>query len=198
MAMPTRPIVNDALWRCLCPSFRPIAATYSFAPCQRQLICPNNLTRLAYRSVSTTPRLQSYNALNAEALSHTYSSASRNGNASPKPHLRRNAKQDKPSLVHLSTLELYERLKRDAAVGRYEEVMNIIKILIKDRRERPNVRLYAGILHSFVNPEEGTAGKIRKVLDEMAEEGIDLDAGACHCVLEVRMYLLNIMRIRAN
>jgi hypothetical protein len=63
--------------------------------------------------------------------------------------------------------------------------MNIIKILIKDRRERPNVRLYAAMLHSFVNPEEGTAGKIRKVLEEMGEAGVDLDAGGCHAVLEV-------------
>ena len=63
--------------------------------------------------------------------------------------------------------------------------MNIVRILIKDRGERPNVRLYAGILHSFVSPEMGTAGKVRKVLEEMEEEGIELDSGACHCVLEV-------------
>jgi hypothetical protein len=69
--------------------------------------------------------------------------------------------------------------------------MNIIKILIKDRRETPNLRLYAGILHSFVNTQEGTAGKIRKVLEEMQEEGIDLDAGTCHYVLEVRTVLGN-------
>jgi hypothetical protein len=63
--------------------------------------------------------------------------------------------------------------------------MTIVRILVKDRRERPNVRLYAAILHSFSSPAEGTAGKVRKVLEEMAKGGIDLDAGTCHCVLEV-------------
>jgi hypothetical protein len=71
--------------------------------------------------------------------------------------------------------------------------MNIVRILIKDRRERPNTRLYAGILHSFSSPMAGTAGKIRKVLEEMAGAGLDLDAGACHCVLEVRWWLPNAM-----
>jgi hypothetical protein len=62
--------------------------------------------------------------------------------------------------------------------------MAIVRILIKDRRERPDVRMYTAVIHSFVNPEEGTAGKVRRVLDEMTESGVELDAWGCHCVLE--------------
>lgn len=185
--MSTRPIVNDALWRCLCPSFAPSgSACRSFLPPQSRIALRNGPTTGGpRRSLFVTTRRRSYNALNSDAL-HQPISSSHGGSHPPRPpSFRRNAKQDSPSLVLLPTVELYERLRRDAAAGRTDEVMNIVKILIKDRRERPNVRLYAGVLHSFVNPEDGTAGKIRKVLEEMAEMGIDLDAGACHAVLEV-------------
>lgn len=62
--------------------------------------------------------------------------------------------------------------------------MSIVRILIKDRRERPEVRMYSAVIHSFVNSQEGTAGKVRSVLDEMKDLGVELDAWTCHCVLE--------------
>ena len=69
--------------------------------------------------------------------------------------------------------------------------MQIINVLVRDRGERPNTHMYAAILHSFVSSENGTAGKVRKVLEEMGfwEHGaglgkIDLDPKVCECVLE--------------
>jgi len=62
--------------------------------------------------------------------------------------------------------------------------MDIIKILIKDRRERPNLRMYTALLHSYVNSEEGTAGKLRRVLEDMDAAGIELDGRAAECALE--------------
>lgn len=182
-AMSTRPIVNDALWRCLCPSFaQPIPASRSFSSRQRRLALGNKICR-SQRSISvTTP--SSYNTTQTEPFFQNSGIFDTPSNTRSAPSLSRYAKKEPPSLVLLPTLELYERLRSDAAAGRHEEVMKIIKILIKDRRERPNVRLYAAMLHSFVNPEVGTAGKVRKVLEEMAEVGVDLDAGGCHSVLE--------------
>jgi pentatricopeptide repeat protein len=81
-------------------------------------------------------------------------------------------------------VQLYDRLRRLGAAGKYDDVMSVIRILIKDRRERPDVRMYTAVIHSFVNPDEGTAGKVRRVLDEMQEYGVELDAWGCHCVLE--------------
>lgn len=62
--------------------------------------------------------------------------------------------------------------------------MSIIKILIKDRRERPNAHMYTALLHSYANCEEGTAGKVRKILEEMESAGIELDGRGAECVLE--------------
>jgi tetratricopeptide (TPR) repeat protein len=74
--------------------------------------------------------------------------------------------------------------------------MSICRVLIKDRGEQPNKEMYAAILHSFVDAENGTVGKVRKVLDEMGfwndadgalvgRPKIELDARGCECVLEV-------------
>ncbi len=70
--------------------------------------------------------------------------------------------------------------------------MNICRILVKDRNERLNKEMYAAVLHSFVSNSNGTAGKARKVLEEMGfwddagtQGKIDLDARGCECVLEV-------------
>jgi hypothetical protein len=83
--------------------------------------------------------------------------------------------------------------------------MNMLRILIKDRRERPNLHMYTALLHSYVSPDWGTAGKIRKVLEDMDTAGIELDARACECALEalavhpdsfVRTDILDYMRDR--
>jgi pentatricopeptide repeat protein len=178
--MSARPIINDALWRCLCPSFASNSAVRSSRPAVPRL--PNrNALRSPHRSISTNPPGR-YDALNTDALAQP-DPFSHNPIPPARAPWNRN-KPEKPSLVHLQTPELYERLRSDAAAGRHADVFKIIKILIKDRREKPNVRLYAGLLHSYADPLEGTAGKIRKTLEEMGEEGIDLDAGACHCTLE--------------
>lgn len=190
--MAARPLVNDALWRCLCPSFNSFKRVESIRRCSPARHAPRPLGGLdgriqpSYgRSMSMRSTACVANALGTESVSQPESMVRTIPDAVPRPHPNRNNKWENPALVLLPTAELYERLRSDAATGRHEEVFNIIKILIKDRRERPNIRLYAAMLHSFVSPEYGTAGKIRKMLEEMAELGVDLDAGACHAVLEV-------------
>ena len=171
--MLARPIVHDALWRCLCPSFPSIRmTTYGASTYDRRL-----------RPPPQKPQLRAFNnTADPEPTPHLPLDAFGTRRHLPK---RSNPTRSKTPLVHLQTVELYEHLRREAAAGKYNNVMGIIRILIKDRREKPNATLYAAVLHSFVDPEEGTAGKIRKVLDEMSAEGIELDARGCHCILEV-------------
>jgi pentatricopeptide repeat protein len=91
---------------------------------------------------------------------------------------------------------LYEHVRAEGAKGHFDEVMNICRVLVKDRGEQPNKEMYTAILHSFVSSSNGTAGKVRKVLEEMGfwsgtdrsltgRPRIELDARACECVLEV-------------
>ena len=189
-SMSTRPIVNDALWRCICPAYRPVSLQSVLASPRTKCIPSNSLRNSGYRSSSATSIPHSSSSgdffpptLQPNAAQYSGQVPHRHARPAPLGHFK---KKEETPLVLFSTAELYERLRAEAAKGNHEEVMNIVRILIKDRRERPNTRLYAGILHSFSSPMAGTAGKIRKVLEEMAEVGMDLDAGVCHCVLEVR------------
>lgn len=169
--MGARPIVNDALWRCLCPSF----ATVRPAQCRFRM----SQTATTLETRFSSPRRSLHNT------SHTcnYNTGTLpEGSQYNRPARQR---QEKPEFVLLPTPQLYALLRSDAAAGRHENVLDIIGILIKDRKERPNLRIYNALLHSFVSPRDGTAGKIRKVLEEMAEVGVDLDAATCHAVLEV-------------
>lgn len=86
--------------------------------------------------------------------------------------------------VNLSTEELYNRIRTDAAKGRHLDVLSMLRILIKDRRERPNLLMYTALLHSYVSPEWGTAGKIRKAFEDMVTAGVEPGQRACECALE--------------
>ena len=176
--MPPLPIVHDGLWRCLCPSFQPsrtLAKLPRARPSVRPRPQPPKTLPFPTSRASARPYNTSTNIWTGQNVPES------TAGASPRPF-----RNGRPPLVELTTRDLYERLRFDAAAGRHEEVMNIVQILIKDRRERLSQSIYSAILHSFVSPSEGTAGKVRKVLEEMQEEGIEPDAQTCHNVLEVR------------
>ncbi|KAF2127514.1 hypothetical protein P153DRAFT_432642, partial [Dothidotthia symphoricarpi CBS 119687] len=189
--MPPRPFVNDALWRCLCPGFPSNASTLTPARAGADAILRNaprrrdtpRRSKHQLRTYNTTPLSKEsfFSQKGVQPFSFDPSTT-----ASPK---------GKPSLVHLPTPHLYEHLRAEGAKGHYEEVMKINSILVKDRREKPNKEMYTAILHSFVSSDNGTAGKVRKVLEEMgfwsetsdALGGmgkVELDARGCECVLE--------------
>jgi hypothetical protein len=192
--MPPRPFVNDALWRCLCPGFPSNA---------RVLPRATAAAHRATQRAQTNPCNQSrpYNTTYAGPLSDPFPSTYPEP---PKRHARSgltgNRRETRAlnktvSLARQPTATLYELLRTEGGEGRYDEVMHIINVLVRDRGERPNRDMYAAILHSFVSSENGTAGKVRKVLEEMGfwEDGegsmnalgkIDLDPKGCECVLE--------------
>lgn len=86
---------------------------------------------------------------------------------------------------------LYEDARQAGAKGDFDEVMRICNVLIQDRGQRPDQAMYAAVLHSFTSSTEGTAGKVRKVLEEMGfwrapsdAERVELDVRGCENVLE--------------
>jgi pentatricopeptide repeat protein len=194
--MPPRPFVNDALWRCLCPGF------------------PSNATaaHLSRSALPSTPTLTAKRRSLPQRASRTYSAAAAAAQPSPffaQPHVPaptapprfnprpRNAKEKTP-LVHLPTHILYEDLRDAGAKGQFDEVMKISNVLIQDRGQRPDQAMYAAVLHSFASCENGTAGKVRRVLEEMGfwsdnasldgmpdgREKVDLDVRGCENVLQ--------------
>jgi len=178
---PPRPFVNDALWQCLCPRFALQAARA--AP----IHAPPHASRRALRR---------YNTGAAFPASHVPSPASPPppSFASLDPHSEgrpNRQSRDRPSLTLLSTPLLYDHLRSEGAKGNHFGVLDTCRVLIEQRGEARNAVMYAAILHSFVSCTNGTAGKVRAVLEEMgfwAEAGqrrVELDAHGCECVLEV-------------
>ncbi|KAF1926914.1 uncharacterized protein M421DRAFT_422156 [Didymella exigua CBS 183.55] len=186
--MPPRPFVNDALWRCLCPGFPPHATAAHLA----RAAAPTADSFVSKRS----SRLQ---------CQRSYSAAAQVSPFFAQPHVPppgtrsqfamqpRNAKEKTP-LVHLPTHTLYEDVRHAGAKGSFDEVMRICRVLIQDRGQRPDPAMYAAILHSLTSSTDGTAGKVRSVLEEMgfwsdkaAAEGVEtveLDVRGCENVLQ--------------
>jgi hypothetical protein len=193
--MPPRSFVNDALWRCLCPAFPANAS--STALTRLGATCA-----LRSRPHKRTPSLHSraYNQSTAPApTSSTFPTFSQNAPSfgTQRPPRTSSGQAGKVPLAQLPTNILYEHLRDEGAKGRWDEVFSICRVLVKDRGEVPNKNMYNGILHSFVSSSNGTAGKVRKVLDEMGfwaedtsgsfsgQTKIELDARGCECVIEV-------------
>ncbi|KAF2683998.1 hypothetical protein K458DRAFT_389224 [Lentithecium fluviatile CBS 122367] len=169
--MPPRPIINDALWRYLCPNYVQIVAQSKSGA--------KRASRRQSRTFITQTPPQGSTFGSPNGYFNSSSPRQNDFHLAPGRTLR-----EKTPLVRLPLPDLYERLRYDGAAGNHEEVMNIIKILIKDRRERPNALMYSAILHSYTSSQEGTAGKVAKVLEEMETAGVELDARGAECVLE--------------
>lgn len=193
--MPPRPFVNDALWRCLCPGFpsnvspSAIARSAPLAALRRPAVACGSYSQ--QRGYKQTNAASPYNDdFFSQSSAPTFGASNIPKPLLPRKHL------DKIPLTRLPTNILYEHLRDAGAKGHHDEVLNICRVLVKDRGEPPNKQMYNGIIHSFVSASNGTAGKLRKVLEEMGfwedvksdyggQYKIELDARGCECALEV-------------
>lgn len=80
---------------------------------------------------------------------------------------------------------LYEMLRRNAALGRTDEVATIVEELVGERQEAPNLRIYAAMIMSNINSEYGSAADVERILAEMEAEGLTPDGSCYHNALRV-------------
>lgn len=85
---------------------------------------------------------------------------------------------------HLSTSQIYENLRIDASKGHTKNCELMVHYLVKERGERPNLRIYSSLILSNVNPE-GSVAVMMDQIKELRDEGLELDSHACHDVLKV-------------
>lgn len=85
---------------------------------------------------------------------------------------------------HLSTSQIYENLRIDASKGHTKNCELVVNYLVKERGERPNLRIYSSLILSNVNPE-GSVAVMMDQIKELRDEGLELDLYACHDVLKV-------------
>ena len=61
----------------------------------------------------------------------------------------------------------------------------MIRMLMRDRGERPDGRHYVAMILANADAENGSASEVEVLLKEMAAEGIALSSGAYHAILKV-------------
>lgn len=92
---------------------------------------------------------------------------------------------DRQCMKELDIDQAYFELRQIALAGDYTQTRACVDILIKERGEEPNARLYDALLLANVDPENGSASEAASILEEMVNEGIAPDAAVCHAVLRV-------------
>ncbi|EAW14057.1 pentatricopeptide repeat protein [Aspergillus clavatus NRRL 1] len=89
------------------------------------------------------------------------------------------------NLEDRSTSELETRLQ-ELATGspKILSASQILRILIRDRHVRPEVRHYRALILANSDAERGSPDVVRKLLVEMEENGIPADSGTLHAALQ--------------
>ena len=88
-------------------------------------------------------------------------------------------------LHDLTTEAAYEELRRASHTGNYLRVQALVRMLVRDRSEEPNPRLYLALLLANTSPQHGSPGEVAKILQEMGDEGLTPDSSIYHAVLRV-------------
>lgn len=65
------------------------------------------------------------------------------------------------------------------------EARNIAEYLVRARHVRPNLQIYNCLIAANTSPEQGSAFRVRCLLEEMENAGLQMDTGSCHAVLKV-------------
>lgn len=182
----------DGLWQCLCPAFRPATLARSYrqvgaATRPRAQCLVASRTR---RGAASQARIEAAQFHHGQSYKLFESNDPRRLPGRPKgvttPRMRAvQGRRERPHLDQEHTPFLYELLRTAASKGETKEVDRIVEILVQDRLEEPNLRLYGSLILVNVHPFHGSVGRVNALLEEMAEEGLVMDVGLCHDVLKV-------------
>jgi hypothetical protein len=69
--------------------------------------------------------------------------------------------------------------------GQAAKLRHLVKYLVEERGERPNVFLYEALLVANWDTTSGSAAELREILLEMSEAGIEPSPGFYHSALQV-------------
>ncbi|KIV83864.1 hypothetical protein PV11_05853 [Exophiala sideris] len=86
----------------------------------------------------------------------------------------------------VSTPTLQEELRWLAQTSPHPKaIRNTLEVLIRDRKEKPDSEYYRVLILGNCFPELGSVDNVNTILQQMEREGIPIDTGVCHAVLEV-------------
>ena len=93
--------------------------------------------------------------------------------------------RDQARIRDLDIASAYQELRRSAVKGNYSLTREIVSILVKERGQKPNLRLYDALLLANMDNQDGSAGEVARLLDEIAVEGLTPDSATYHAALKV-------------
>ena len=85
----------------------------------------------------------------------------------------------------LDITSAYQELRRLALKGNYTHIRNCVIVLVKERGQKPNLRLYDALLLANTDTRYGSAGEVARILRDIAAEGLAPDSATYHAALRV-------------
>lgn len=79
----------------------------------------------------------------------------------------------------------YHNLRQIALGANYRQTQELVRILVEQRGEKPNLRLYEALLLANADHEHGSASEVARILEEITNEGLTPDAATYHAILRV-------------
>lgn len=190
----------DPLWQCLCPSWTQATLTriprLGASGRRPALRCLNERSPAPTRKLSSQVRDDSSLVAGDQPkhspgpnLSYVKHAVSARGEAVHRREhalsLHRKYRQETQDLRQESTPYLYTRLRTLAIGGKVQPCRELAEVIVRERREKPNVQLYSALILSNINYDQGAAWRVSEYLEEMRAVGLQPDTGTCHAVLKV-------------
>ena len=79
----------------------------------------------------------------------------------------------------------YHNLRQVALGANYRQTQECVQILVEERGEKPNLRLYDALLLANADHEHGSASEVARILEEIKNEGLTPDSATYHAILRV-------------
>ena len=79
----------------------------------------------------------------------------------------------------------YQNLRQIALGANYRQTQECVRILVEERGEKPNLRLYDALLLANADHEHGSASEVARILEEIKNEGLTPDSATYHAILRV-------------
>lgn len=208
--MARRALVLDGLWYSLCPSFSALSLSRQTV-LSKSRGGNSKLSSLPISRASSVSR-RSYNTSASDNGRVTYNNTFHNDNIGPResnesehrdfhssqdstnastptrrkvPHYTRTHKVQDDLLAKtnegLETRLQYVMYKKP----NIRHITQILRLLIRDRHIQPNARHYKALILANTDSERGSPEIVRRLLDEMENNGITADSGTLHAALQV-------------
>ena len=173
--MPSGRRPTDVLWQFLCPIASQEPRKY-LTRCPKLQLRPIHAQHFPNRPWIRPPSLLPSVVLQAQRCKHWI------------PDLVAQHVREQGRMRALDITFAYQELRKVALKGDYAQIRNCVIILVKERGQKPNLRLYDALLLANTDTRYGSAGEVARILSAIAAEGLAPDSATYHAALRVWEY----------